>query len=61
MTVLTHGAKNGNLASNECFYNIEELWELFIADKCPSPAGKPKIFIIQVSEFIFVIFYNVAL
>ena len=30
-------------------YEIEDLWSPFTADKCPSLAGKPKWFIVQVS------------
>jgi caspase-like apoptosis-related cysteine protease len=61
VTVLTQGAKNGNLALYEQCYHPNALCLPFTADKCKDLAGKPKIFIIQVSEFIFVNFYHVAL
>ena len=61
VTVLTHGEASGLLAAYDCYYRFMELCLHFTADQCTSLAGKPKIFIIQVSEFIFVIFYHVAL
>jgi caspase-like apoptosis-related cysteine protease len=56
VTVLTHGVTSGLLAAYDCCYDVEKLWLPFTADKCPTLAGKPKIFIIQVSESFFVIF-----
>ncbi|XP_065345597.1 caspase-1-like [Cloeon dipterum] len=46
VAVLTHGS-SGKLEASDYNYNVENLWENFTADKCPSLAGKPKIFFIQ--------------
>jgi caspase-like apoptosis-related cysteine protease len=54
VTVLTHGETSKFLHAQDTLYNVEELWLPFTADKCLSLAGKPKIFIIQVSESFFV-------
>lgn len=43
---MTHGYK-GKLYAKDTHYNPELLRSLFTSDKCPSLAGKPKIFIIQ--------------
>jgi len=55
VTVLTHGEITNFIYAYDCYYNVKELWVPFTADKCLSLAGKPKIFIIQVSESFFVI------
>ena len=57
VTVLTHGVTSGLLVAYDSWYSFELLWLPFTAEKCVSLVGKPKIFIIQVSEFIFVIFF----
>lgn len=48
VTVLTHGEK-GMLAPRDSniMYNVDVLWKPFTADKCPTLAGKPKLFFIQ--------------
>jgi caspase-like apoptosis-related cysteine protease len=56
VTVLTHGENSDVLYAYDSYYHVEELWSPFTAEKCLSLAGKPKIFIIQVSESFFVIF-----
>ena len=50
VVVLTHGMKNGLLVPRDgnVFYNVEALWKPFTSDNCPTLAGKPKIFFIQV-------------
>jgi len=60
VTVLTHGVNSHVLYAYDCYYDVEELWLPFTADKCLSLAGKPKIFIIQVSESFFCDFNYVA-
>ena len=55
VTVLTHGVTSKSLYAQDSDYSVEGLWLPFNADKCLSLAGKPKIFIIQVSESFFVI------
>lgn len=47
IAVLTHG-EHGKLYGFDKKYNTEKLWENFSGKKCPSLAGKPKIFLIQV-------------
>ncbi|XP_064535285.1 caspase-like [Drosophila montana] len=46
VALLTHG-NNDVVYAKDKYYKLEEIWEAFSADKCPSLAGKPKIFIIQ--------------
>ncbi|KDR22859.1 hypothetical protein L798_00179 [Zootermopsis nevadensis] len=47
--VLTHGEENGLLVPRDSsiFYSVDILWKPFTADKCPTLAGKPKLFFIQ--------------
>ena len=45
--VLSHG-ELGILYASDHPYKPENLWTHFTADKCPSLAGKPKMFFIQV-------------
>jgi caspase-like apoptosis-related cysteine protease len=47
MAVLSHGDK-GIIYSRDASYSKESLWAPFTADKCPTLAGKPKLFFIQV-------------
>jgi len=49
--VLTHG-KKGHLIPRDSHvkYEVDLLWTPFTADKCPTLAGKPKLFIIQVQH-----------
>ena len=47
VAVLSHG-ELGILYSVDQPYKPEKLWYHFTADKCPSLAGKPKLFLIQV-------------
>jgi caspase-like apoptosis-related cysteine protease len=49
IAVLTHGEGKSNLYAHDCAYKTDTLWSSFTADVCPELAGKPKIFIIQVS------------
>jgi caspase 7 len=48
VAVLTHGDHRGDLYAKDKTYRVDELWFNFTADRCPSLAGKPKIFFIQV-------------
>jgi caspase-like apoptosis-related cysteine protease len=55
--VMTHGKENGLLVprdSSVC-YNVDMLWKPFTADKCPTLAGKPKLFFIQVQPFTSIV------
>jgi caspase-like apoptosis-related cysteine protease len=49
--VMTHG-ESGMLAPRDSniMYNVDLLWQPFTADKCPTLAGKPKLFFIQVQN-----------
>lgn len=44
--IMTHGEKN-LLWAKDKKYPVEELYEPFYGDKCPSLIGKPKLFFIQ--------------
>lgn len=49
IAVLTHG-EMGLLYAKDTHYKPDNLWSHFTADKCPSLAGKPKIFFIQACQ-----------
>lgn len=48
LIVMTHGEKS-KLFARDYDYDVDTLWKNFSADNCPSLAGKPKIFFINVS------------
>lgn len=54
VVVLTHGDEDGKLYCYDSYYNEEMLWTPFAANKCPTLAGKPKLFFIQVNIVLFV-------
>jgi len=47
IVVLSHGEKH-KIYCADSDYKPEMLWDSFTADVCPTLAGKPKIFLIQV-------------
>jgi len=47
LAVLSHG-EMGIIYARDAIYKPETLWTPFAADKCPSLAGKPKLFFLQV-------------
>jgi caspase-like apoptosis-related cysteine protease len=49
VAVLTHGHGKKHLCAYDGYYETNTLYSNFTADVCPELAGKPKIFIIQVS------------
>ncbi|KAJ0180413.1 hypothetical protein K1T71_003817 [Dendrolimus kikuchii] len=49
VAVLTHG-ELGMLYAKDTHYKPDNLWYYFTADKCPSLAGKPKLFFIQACQ-----------
>uniref|UniRef100_T1J912 Caspase-1 n=1 Tax=Strigamia maritima TaxID=126957 RepID=T1J912_STRMM len=49
VAIFTHGDLNC-LYANDKKIRPEDLWEPFTADKCPSLAGKPKLFFIQACQ-----------
>lgn len=48
---MTHGEKNSIYLSDGSLIPVNSVWEEFEANACPTLAGKPKIFIIQVCTF----------
>ncbi|XP_014247452.1 caspase-1-like [Cimex lectularius] len=49
MCILSHGEENFIFAC-DTLYKHEEIWGPFTADKCPTLAGKPKMFFIQACQ-----------
>ena len=49
VAVLSHG-EMGILYACDQPYKPDRLWSHFNAEKCPTLAGKPKLFFVQVSE-----------
>ncbi|XP_032781163.2 caspase-1 [Daphnia magna] len=47
--VLSHGT-HGMIYALDSYYHSDELWLPFTSDKCPSLAGKPKLFFIQACQ-----------
>ncbi|XP_071945631.1 caspase-3-like isoform X2 [Antedon mediterranea] len=45
--ILTHGTNGGLFGTDEGIIGIEELTNCFHANKCPTLAGKPKLFFLQ--------------
>ncbi|CAO1419666.1 unnamed protein product [Diamesa tonsa] len=50
VTVISNGGKDGKISAADEDYNVEELWENFLGDKCESLIGKPKLFFIDASR-----------
>ncbi|KAL6268453.1 hypothetical protein P5V15_001588 [Pogonomyrmex californicus] len=49
VAVLSHG-ELGLLYAHDTSYKADSLWQYFTADKCPSLAGRPKLFFIQACQ-----------
>ncbi|XP_044736091.1 caspase-like [Chrysoperla carnea] len=49
VVIMTHG-RCGILTAKDGEYKFDDIWTNFTADKCPSLAGKPKIFITQACQ-----------
>jgi len=45
--ILTHGTSNNVLYTKEGMYHIHDIWSYFLPYKCPSLAGKPKLYFVQ--------------
>lgn len=45
--IMTHGDKGNTLAAKDASYSLGNVIDIFNSTRCPSLAGKPKIFIIQ--------------
>lgn len=44
---MTHGKEDGKIYSADGELLVNELWEYFIGNNCPSLIGKPKLFFVQ--------------
>ena len=44
---MTHGKPHGKICAADDEFMVQELWENFLGDHCPSLIGKPKLFFIQ--------------
>lgn len=49
VSVLSHG-EQGIIYAKDTHYKPDILWSYFTPDKCPSLAGKPKLFFIQACQ-----------
>lgn len=49
VAAMSHG-ESGFLHSNDELYAVDKLWNSFTGDLCPTLAGKPKLFFIQVTR-----------
>lgn len=45
--IMSHGEKDGKIHATDGSFMVQELWENFVAEKCPTLIGKPKLFFIQ--------------
>lgn len=45
--LLTHGNNKQDIAAKDVYYAFDKIWEPFCADKCPTLAGKPKLFFVN--------------
>lgn len=48
VVLLTHGINSSYVYARDTPYGVELLWNAFTPDKCPTLAGKPKLFFLQV-------------
>lgn len=49
IAILSHG-ELGYIYARDCQYKLDVIWNNFTATKCPSLAGKPKLFFIQACQ-----------
>ncbi|KAH8263037.1 hypothetical protein KR044_003545, partial [Drosophila immigrans] len=49
IAILSHG-KMGYIHARDSYYSVEDIWRAFSTDKCPTLAGKPKLFFIQACQ-----------
>lgn len=52
VAVMSHGSTYGRIRARDKDYTANELVEFFSGENCPSLAGKPKLFFIQVCSFL---------
>lgn len=46
IVILTHGGQ-AEISASDAYYKLDAVTSRFTADRCPSLAGKPKIFVVQ--------------
>lgn len=51
VAVLSHGMGTSYILAHDYPYPADMLWAPFIPDRCPTLAGKPKLFLVQVCLF----------
>lgn len=49
IAILSHG-EMGIIYARDVHYKLETIWKKFTSDKCPTLAGKPKLFFIQACQ-----------
>lgn len=49
ISILSHG-ELGYIYSKDTHYKLESIWSFFTAPRCPTLAGKPKLFFIQACQ-----------
>lgn len=49
ISILSHG-ELGYIYAYDTHYKLESIWNYFTASRCPSLAGKPKLFFIQACQ-----------
>ncbi|XP_034472874.1 caspase-like [Drosophila innubila] len=49
VAILTQGESDMVWAKDKC-YKVDDIWSAFTPDKCPTLAGKPKIFFVQATQ-----------
>lgn len=49
ISILSHG-EMGYIYAKDTHYKLESIWSYFTASRCPSLAGKPKLFFIQACQ-----------
>lgn len=53
--ILTYGSNKGLLSARDGAYHLQDIAEQFTERRCPTLAGKPKIFMIQVNTGMFIL------
>ncbi|KAL7740775.1 hypothetical protein ACLKA6_012389 [Drosophila palustris] len=49
VAILTYG-ESDLVSAKDKFYKVADIWSAFTPDKCPTLAGKPKIFIVEANQ-----------
>ena len=56
--ILTHGEEDDTLYASDGSFKLSEITEFFTTENCPTLAGKPKLFFIQVRLRCYEIIYT---